>query len=86
MAQSLRSGWGSCGGFRRPQAPGLEAALLSLCLQASDPQGLRFPRGGRGRMFESWMGRCVGEGSSLRPLHPGPGLSPQLCPTRFVGG
>lgn len=86
---SIRAGWGSCPRFRKCQAAGLEAALLPLC-----PPGCRLPgtelstwdQGRVGRMFGYKMGPWFGEGSSLRPLHPGPGLSPQLCSTKLVGG
>ena len=37
-------------------------------------------------MFGYGMSPWSGEGFSQRPLHPGPGLSPQPSSTRFVGG
>ena len=82
-------GGGPVLGSASVREPDGELPSFLSALLAAEPQGLRAPPGGRGRagkMFGYRMSSWCGEGFSQRPLHPSPGLSPQLSSTRFVGG
>lgn len=86
---STRTGVGNQTWAREMSGSWSRSSPFSSAFRAGDPQGLAPHLGaevGWGGCLDIGMGPCFGAGSCLRPLHPGPGQSPQPCSARFMGG